>query len=68
MNVLARHDFVALPAQRSVEAALDEARRPASADDYLRASRALFRAAAITCGEVASALGRTEPARGQRAA
>ncbi len=68
VTVLARHDFVALPAQRSVEAALDEARRPASADDYLRASRALFRAAAITCGEVASALARTEPTRGQRAA
>jgi hypothetical protein len=64
---LTEHAFVALPAQRSVEAALDEARRPATADDYLRASRALFAAVATTCGEVADALARTDPSRGHRA-
>ena len=67
VEVLADHAFAALPAQRSIEAALDEARRPASADDYLRASRALFTAAAATCGEVADALARTDPSRGRRA-
>lgn len=59
--LLADHAFVALPAQRSVEAALDQARRTATEDDYLRASRALFAAAATTCGEVAAALARTAP-------
>ncbi|HVV85918.1 MAG TPA: 6-hydroxymethylpterin diphosphokinase MptE-like protein [Kofleriaceae bacterium] len=68
VGVLADHAFAALPAQRSVEAALDEARRPATAEEYLRASRALFAAAATTCGEVADALDRTDPARGHRAA
>ena len=64
MAVLADHAFVALQAQSSIEAALDEARRPASAGDYLRASRALFVAAERTCGEVADALARTDAARG----
>jgi hypothetical protein len=65
---LADHPFAALPAQRSVEAALDEARRPATEADYLRASRALFAAVAVTCEDVAAALARTDPARGPRAA
>lgn len=63
VEVLAEHAFTALPAQRSIEAALDEARRPATVEDYLRASRALFAAAATTCGEVALALKRTDPDR-----
>lgn len=55
---LRRHPFVAMRAQRPIDAALDVARRPAPFEDYLAASRHLLRAAAETCGEVGAAFAR----------
>ncbi len=67
IGVLAEHAFVALPAQRSVAAALDQAGRVATSADLQRASQALFAAAAATCGEVAAALAAGDAPPGDRA-
>jgi hypothetical protein len=57
-KLLARHNFVAMLAQREIDAALDEARRPASEAEYLAATRALLEAAARTSALVSDILAR----------
>ncbi len=54
--LLARHDFVAMLAQRDIDAALDEAGRPASETAYLTATGELLAAAARTAHDVVSCL------------
>jgi cob(I)alamin adenosyltransferase len=59
-GMLARHDFIAMLAQRDIDAALDEARRPASEAEYLRATARLLDAASRTATLVVDALTRSE--------
>jgi hypothetical protein len=59
-GLLARHDFIAMLAQREIDAAFDEARRPASETEYLRATASLLAAAARTADVVREALSAPE--------
>src|SRR5207247_1125320 len=56
-RLLARHDFVAMQAQRAIGDALDEARRPSPATEYLDATGRLLRAAADGAARVGPGLG-----------
>jgi hypothetical protein len=64
-GMLAHHDFIAMLAQRDIDAALDEAMRPASEHDYLRATSRLLEAAARTATVVVDALTRSETGHGR---
>ncbi len=63
-EVLARHDFVAMLAQREIDDAFDEARRPATEDEYLRATERLMRAAERTARRVRAAFSGTGASHG----
>ncbi len=55
-RLVARHGFIAMLAQREIEAAIDEARRPATEVEYLEATRALLVSVAETAARVIAAL------------